>query len=70
MSSWEGGQGSEDDSNGGERQGYRENKQGSKELSVYRDTNDWWIGWYRGEEHHYVCLIPTIVIRWKRSLGN
>lgn len=52
-----------------DNQGSKENrvkKQGSKELSLYIDTNDWWIGWYRGPNHHYICLLPTIVIRWKR----
>ena len=33
---------------------------------VYRDPNDWWIGYYRGDTHHYVCLLPTIVLRWRR----
>ena len=34
--------------------------------SVYLDKNDWWIGYYRGDRCHYVCLIPCVVIRWKR----
>src|SRR5687768_7016873 len=29
---------------------------------VYFDFNDWWIGYYRGPNHHYVCLLPTVVI--------
>jgi hypothetical protein len=33
---------------------------------VYIDTADWWVGWYRGPGHHYVCLLPCVVIRWKR----
>lgn len=24
-------------------------------LTFYIDTNDWWIGYYRGDRHHYVC---------------
>lgn len=36
-------------------------------VKVYFDLNDWWIGYYRGDEHHYVCPVPTLVIRWKRS---
>lgn len=33
---------------------------------VYRDRDDWWIGYYRGATHHYVCPLPTLVIRWRR----
>lgn len=35
-------------------------------VSVYIDTSDWWIGYYRGENYHFVCLLPTVVIRWPR----
>jgi hypothetical protein len=35
-------------------------------MRVYRDRNDWWVGYYRGANHHYVCLLPTLVIRWTR----
>lgn len=35
-------------------------------LRVYIDLADWWIGYYRGPNHHYVLLIPTVVIRWRR----
>ncbi len=35
-------------------------------LKIYIDTNDWWLGYYRGPSHHYVCLLPTLVIRWAR----
>lgn len=34
---------------------------------IYVDMNDWWVGYYRGDTHHYVCLLPTVVIRWKRG---
>lgn len=33
---------------------------------VYIDPADWWIGYYRGPNHHYVCPLPTLVIRWPR----
>lgn len=36
-------------------------------MKIYIDANDWWIGYYRSERHHYVCLLPTVVIRWKRK---
>lgn len=36
-------------------------------LRVYRDRDDWWVGYYRGPSHHYVCLLPTFVIRWWRA---
>jgi hypothetical protein len=34
---------------------------------IYIDRADWWIGYYRGPNHHYVCLVPTVVIRWRRG---
>lgn len=34
--------------------------------TFYIDTNDWWIGYYRGPNHHYICLLPTVVIRFTR----
>lgn len=37
-------------------------------MDIYQDMNDWWVGYYRGATHHYVCLLPTIVIRWDRKL--
>jgi hypothetical protein len=36
-------------------------------MKIYIDLNDWWIGYYRGANHHYVCPIPTLVIRWPRK---
>jgi hypothetical protein len=39
-------------------------------MKVYIDRRDWWVGYYRGDTHHYVCLLPTVVIRWRRSLGD
>lgn len=33
---------------------------------VYIDRRDWWVGYYRGDTHHYVCPLPTVVIRWAR----
>ena len=35
-------------------------------VKVYIDTSDWWVGYYRGPSHHYVCPLPTVVIRWRR----
>lgn len=35
-------------------------------VSVYHDPDDWWVGYYRGSQHHFVCPLPTIVIRWPR----
>lgn len=34
------------------------------EVRIYFDFRDWWVGYYRGEHYHFVCLIPTLVIRW------
>lgn len=38
----------------------------SQAIDVYRDRNDWWIGYYRGSHYHFVCPIPTLVIKWVR----
>jgi len=35
-------------------------------MGVYIDFRDWWIGYFRGEAHHYVCVLPCLVIRWPR----
>lgn len=35
-------------------------------MKVYIDPKDWWVGYYCGDTHHYVCPLPTVVIRWKR----
>jgi hypothetical protein len=35
-------------------------------IKVYIDRADWWIGYYRGPNHHYVCPLPTVVVRWVR----
>lgn len=35
-------------------------------LRNYFDFRDWWVGYYRGDRHHYVLLLPTLVIRWNR----
>lgn len=35
-------------------------------VRLYIDRRDWWVGYYRGERHHYVCLVPTVVLRWHR----
>lgn len=36
-------------------------------MKIYLDFNDWWIGYYRGSTYHFVCPLPTLVIRWRRS---
>jgi hypothetical protein len=35
-------------------------------VKLYVDTNDWWVGYYRGEHYHFVCVLPTVVLRWRR----
>lgn len=44
---------------------YMKNKSGS--IACYLDPNDVWVGWYRGENHHYICLVPMWVIRLRRG---
>jgi hypothetical protein len=34
---------------------------------VYLDWNDQWVGRYRSDTHNYVCPLPCLVIRWRRS---
>ena len=36
-------------------------------VSIYIDSADWWIGYYRGDTNHYACPLPTLVIRWRRA---
>lgn len=38
-------------------------------MKVYFDFHDWWLGYYRGPNHHYVCVLPTVVLRWNRKLA-
>lgn len=39
-------------------------------MKVYIEPRDWWVGYYRGDEHHYVCPLPTVVIRWDRKAAR
>ncbi len=39
-------------------------------MKVYIEPRDWWIGYYRGDDHHYVCPLPTVVIRWARRMSG
>lgn len=36
-------------------------------ADVYFDLRDWWVGYYRGDGHHYVLILPTLVVRWVRT---
>lgn len=38
-----------------------------RNLKVYFNFNDWWIGYYKGDKHHYICPLPTIVFQWDRK---
>jgi len=35
-------------------------------LTVYFEPRDVWVGYYRGDTHHYVCPLPMLVVRWPR----
>jgi hypothetical protein len=35
-------------------------------MKIYIDTDDRWVGVYKGSHHWYLCLLPTVVIRWVR----
>lgn len=32
-------------------------------VDIYLDFRDWWVGYYRAENYHYICLLPTLVLR-------
>jgi hypothetical protein len=36
-------------------------------MNLHIDIRDWWIGYYRGEHHHYVCVLPCVVLSWNRT---
>jgi hypothetical protein len=38
-----------------------------RDVRLYPDPRDWWVGYYRGPDHHYVCVLPCIVLRWPRK---
>jgi hypothetical protein len=38
----------------------------TRRIKIYIEPCDWWIGYYRGDTHHYVCPLPCVVIRWRR----
>lgn len=44
-------------------------EQAGRSIRCYFDRRDWWVGYYRGDTHHYVCPLPTLVIRWRRRIG-
>lgn len=35
-------------------------------MKVYLEPRDVWVGYFRGDSHHFVCLLPCVVIRWRR----
>jgi hypothetical protein len=39
-------------------------------MKIYIEPRDYWVGYYRGETHHYVCLLPCLVIRWRRRVAT
>jgi hypothetical protein len=43
-------------------------EKGLRRVRVYIEPTDWWIGYYRGPNHHYVCPVPLVVIRWPRRV--
>ena len=32
-------------------------------IRIYIDTNDMWVGLYRGRTHYYFCPLPMLVVR-------
>lgn len=38
----------------------------SRQVRLYIDLHDWWVGYYRSDRHHHVCVLPTVVVRWRR----
>lgn len=35
-------------------------------INIYIEPRDRWIGYFRGDDYHYVCPLPCVVIRWGR----
>lgn len=35
-------------------------------VRIFTEPRDVWIGYYRGPNHHYVCPLPCLVVRWPR----
>lgn len=36
-------------------------------MKVYLEPRDVWVGYFRGDDHHYVCPLPCVVVRWRRK---
>ena len=36
-------------------------------VYVYFEPRDLWVGAYVAEDAVYVCILPTLVIRWRRG---
>jgi hypothetical protein len=36
-------------------------------VYVHLNFSDWWVGYYRGDSHHYVCPLPCLVLMWARK---
>lgn len=37
-------------------------------MRLYIEPRDAWVGYYRGETNHYVCVLPCIVFKWRRRV--
>lgn len=41
-------------------------------MTIKFEPRDVWIGWYWDRRndgtHHYVCIVPTLVIHWVRPV--
>ena len=37
------------------------------QFKIYLNRNDQWIGRYRGDDYNYLCILPTVVIQWRRK---
>lgn len=38
-------------------------------MKVYFEPRDLWVGYYRSDDYHYICVIPTLVLRWRRKIS-
>jgi|GEM_PF-3304652 len=41
-------------------------RNGEPRFCAYLDTDDRWVGWYRGGDWHYLCPLPCLVVRIAR----
>lgn len=39
-------------------------------MHILVDRRDWRVGYYRGPQHHHLCLLPCLTLRVRRRVGS